>query len=164
MIIATPSDLSCETPRPTVLSGSPVLPAPLVLYKPLRKSTPTFCVNCKTCLAITSDIPSKSPLCIQICDQILSVYPLFAVARLMPHVDSDRHSCYSARKVMELLQPLITNSNGSGLVEDNAVFFQYCYIMAFWKPDTEGPLECYLWFHKHTEGYVGPLSTLGPIN
>ncbi len=146
--LATPSDLSCdETPRSSLLDGSPIHASPLVPYKPLGKSTPTCCVDCETWMSITSGTPPRLPLSQQLCDQMSNVNPSLGVPRLVEHAYSDRNLCCSAREYVELLQSLVSTFYGSGLVNANAAFYQHtihCQIMAFRNTDDEGTLECCL--------------------
>jgi len=158
--LATPSDLSCETPQSLMLSDSPTLTSPPMPYKPSNYSPLICSVGCEAWASINlgkwktfdpkvlsapiSKTPPGLPLSLQLCDQMSNANPSLSVPLLV------EYACCSVPELVELLQSLVTKLCGYGLVTYNADFYQHtiyyqhtiCYqIMGFGNTDYEGPIE-----------------------
>lgn len=139
IVLATPSDLSCESPRSLVLSDVPTNFHPLVPYERLEKGS-----NASDPQVLSMPASETSPrllLSFQLCDQTSNANLLLDVPRLLKHAHSDRNACCSARKYVELLQPLLTMSCGDDPVTYNAASYEqtfHYHPMEFGSTDRKG--------------------------
>jgi len=143
--LATPSDLSCETPRSLVLSDSPIHAPPPAPYEPLTSSFRTSCVHCEAWIAgiagihdylyvfdpkilsnPSSEAPSSGP---QLYHQMSNANLSLSVPSLASHAHPHSNAYCLPPTYVKLLQSLVsklgkyvfsTNTN-----ESLAVFNQH---------------------------------------
>jgi hypothetical protein len=162
--LATPSDLSCETPPPLSLSDSPTSTPLPVLYRPSSYSPPTSSVDCEVWVSITVGCWTASDSKVPINSSSVTSASLFSdpqlyngmlhdglsvtVSPLADHAYPDSNVCFLARRYVKLLRPLVRKLDEYGLStllsdidESSGVFYRHTLshlIHMFVRPGYEG--------------------------